>query len=261
MATVPQPASASGPSERRQAPRYHMALDAVCGPLASDGRHPADHPLERTVTVNLSEGGLCVYSAQRYPIGAQLYCAITLPGQAKPVEISGTVAWFQKSDDGEFGYKLGLEFGPLSAEVRQTFRTLFESPLPKAASSRAKKLLLVDDDPDLRHALKLRFESAGFEVVTAADGLEALRKGREEHPNIILLDLMLPTLTGFDVCRLLKFDPKFRHIPVILFTAKSREDDMRTGYAVGADAYVTKPFDGKGLIEKVEELLAGSRDA
>lgn len=259
MAAAPDPIPAR-PSERRRAPRYYMALDAACGPLGSDGRNPSDHPLERTVTVNLSEGGLCLYSAQRYPIGAQLYCAIALPGRTAPLEISGTVAWFQKADEGDHGYKLGVEFAHLPDEARELLRALMQGPPPVAAASRAKKLLLVDDDPDLRHALKLRFESAGFDVVTAADGLEALRKGREEHPHVILLDLMLPTLTGFDVCRLLKFDPKFQHIPVILFTARAREDDIRTGYAVGADAYVTKPFDGQGLIAKVEELLLSSRN-
>ena len=131
---------------------------------------------------------------------------------------------------------------------------LLEHP-PAAQALSGKKLLLVDDDHELQLALKLRFQSAGFQVTTADEGLEALRKGREERPNVIILDLMLPNLNGYEVCRLLKFDQKFRHIPIILFTARSRREDMEMGHAAGADAYVTKPFNGADLIAKVEELL------
>ena len=105
----------------------------------------------------------------------------------------------------------------------------------------------------------MRFESAGFEVITAGDGLEALRKGREEHPHAIILDLMLPHLNGYEVCRLLKFDQRFARIPIMLFTARSRQQDMELGSVVGADAFVTKPCSGAELIAKIEELLNGSR--
>ena len=212
-------------------------------------------PLERTVTINLSLGGLCLYSDALFPMGSQFYCAVTVPGCAKPVEAMGTLVWFQKADQDAHGYKLGIEFDAISPEHLAALQQLFEHP-PSAAPSRAKKLLLVDDDLELQLAIKLRLESAGFQVITASDGLEALRKGREEHPHLIILDLMLPHLNGYEVCRLLKFDQKFQRIPIMVFTARSRQQDMEMGRAVGADAYVTKPCNGKELIAKVEELLA-----
>ena len=231
-----------------------MALDVVFGPIDTDGARPAASKQERTVTVNISLGGLCVYSDRLVPIGSTVFCSVSLPGRVEPIETVGTLVWFQKVDREAHGYKLGVEFSQISAENQHGLQTLFERP-PEAAASRAKKLLLVDDDEDLRLALKLRFESEGFEVITAGDGLEALRKGRHDRPHLIVLDLMLPNLNGYEVCRLLKFDQKFAHIPILMMTARSRREDMEMGKTVGADAYITKPFDGKALLAKVEELL------
>jgi len=257
MATMPLPTSPKNGSERRRFPRSTMALDVAVAPLAHGQAHPApDAPREQTVSVNLSLGGLCVYSANRSPVGSLLACSITLPGRATPVDVIGTVAWFQKVDRESHSYKLGLEFAQVSPRDAAAIQSLCEHP-PAADVSSSKRLLLVDDDEELRQALQLRFESSGFQVITAADGLEALRKGRTEHPHLIILDLMLPNLNGYEVCRLLKFDQKFHHIPIILCTARSRQEDLVMGESVGADAYVTKPFDGKALIAKAEALIAG----
>ncbi len=258
MATPSSPTPPkNGASEQRKFPRCNVALDVAFGPCGDGGTRPPEAQLIRTVTVNLSLGGLCLYSSACYPIGTPLYCAIALPGLKGLIEARGVLAWFQKVNHGGHGYKLGMEFAELSAEHRAALERLLDRP-PAAEPSRSKTLLLVDDDQELQRALKLRFESVGFRVVTASDGLEAIRKGREEHPHLIILDLMLPRLNGYEVCRLLKFDQKFQRIPIILFTARSRVEDMELGRAVGADAYVTKPFNGTDLIAKVEELLGAS---
>ena len=256
MATLPLPTSPKNGAERRRFQRVNMALDIAFGSAGARKARPSDVQLERTVTVNLSLGGLCLYSDILYPIGAQLFCAISLPGRAKPLETVGTVAWFHKIDQDAHGYKLGLEFSDLTAHDRAALQALFDRPPSPEHAASKRRLLLVDDDEELRCAVGLRFESSGFQVIMAADGLEALRKGRDEHPDLIILDLMLPQLNGYEVCRLLKFDQKFHHIPIILCTARSRQEDKAMGEAVGADAYVTKPFDGQALIAKVQELLA-----
>ena len=252
MAAFPTPPTAG--AERRRFPRYKVALDISFGPFDNKKTPPSATPLERTITIDISLGGLCLYSETRYPIGAQLFCAVTLPDRPTPIEAVGTVVWFQKVDLEERGYKLGVELTQMAPEHAEALKALLEHP-PAGQASRAKKLLLVDDDRELQLALKLRFQSAGFQVITADEGLEALRKGREDRPHVIILDLMLPNLNGYEVCRLLKFDQKFRHIPIILFTARSRREDMEMGRAAGADAYVTKPFNGADLIAKVEALL------
>ena len=117
------------------------------------------------------------------------------------------------------------------------------------------RILIVDDEADLVETLKFRLETAGYEVNTALDGQEGLKKARSENPDLVILDLMLPKLDGYRVCRMLKFDEKYKGIPIILFSARVQESDIKMGEEQGADAYVTKPFDPKALLAKIDELL------
>lgn len=118
------------------------------------------------------------------------------------------------------------------------------------------KILLVDDEPALARIVGMRFEAAGYEVVTAGDGQQALEKTKRLKPDLIILDLMLPKLDGYNVCRLLKYDAQYSKIPVLILTARALSKDMRLATDCGADGYLTKPFDAKELLEKVKELLA-----
>ena len=118
-----------------------------------------------------------------------------------------------------------------------------------------KRILAVDDEEDLIEALTLRLQASDYEVIHAFDGREALHKAKGESPDLIILDIMLPFLDGFEICRLLKFDSKFSNIPIIMLTSKVSELDKQTGMGVGADAYLTKPYDAKCLLEKIGELL------
>lgn len=118
-----------------------------------------------------------------------------------------------------------------------------------------KKILVVDDEPDMTKAIGLRLEAAGYETVLAYDGQEAMDKVREAKPDLILLDLMLPKIDGYKVCRLLKFDVKWRHIPIIMLTARAQESDKVMGQEVGADAYLTKPFKSEDLMATIEKFL------
>lgn len=118
-----------------------------------------------------------------------------------------------------------------------------------------KRILVVDDEEDMLYAVKLQLEACGFEVMTARDGQEGLNVARRENPELIILDVMLPKLDGYKVCRMLKFDRKYNTIPIILFTARVQEGDQQLGYEVGADAYITKPFEPKKLLDKIKELL------
>ena len=118
-----------------------------------------------------------------------------------------------------------------------------------------KIILIIDDEVDLVEMLSLRLQASGYDVITANDGQEGLDKARNEKPDLIILDLMLPKIDGYKVCRMLKFDEKFKQIPIILFTARAQEADVRLGEEVGADAYVTKPFEPAILLTKIKELI------
>ena len=118
-----------------------------------------------------------------------------------------------------------------------------------------KKILIVDDEKDMLYAVKIQLEAQQFEVLTASDGQAALDKARSEKPDLIILDLMLPKIDGYKVCRMLKFDEKYKKIPIIMFTARVQDRDQKVGFEVGADAYITKPFESKVLLAKINELL------
>lgn len=118
-----------------------------------------------------------------------------------------------------------------------------------------KKILLVDDEPQLVDVVKMRLEANDYEVISAYDGQEALDKVKKDRPDLIILDLMLPKIDGYKVCRMLKFDQKYKEIPVIFFTARAQEEDMKLGKEVGSDAYIIKPFEPQALLAKMKELL------
>src|SRR4030042_1202321 len=118
-----------------------------------------------------------------------------------------------------------------------------------------RKILVLEDEAELTGAIQIRLDEAGYEVLTAYDGQEALEKARVENPDLIILDLMLPKLDGYKVCRMLKFDEKYKKIPVIMFTARAQDSDKKLGEEVGANVYLTKPFDPQMLLSKIAELL------
>ncbi|MGE5619950.1 MAG: response regulator transcription factor [Sphingomonadaceae bacterium] len=118
-----------------------------------------------------------------------------------------------------------------------------------------KKLLLIDDEPAIRTLVRLVMEGDGWHVLVASDGNQGLALAREQHPDVILLDVALPDLSGLEVCRQLKSDPDTASIPVAMLTAMAQETDRRAAMSLGADDYVTKPWRPAALIAKVTSLL------
>ena len=117
------------------------------------------------------------------------------------------------------------------------------------------KILVVDDEPDTVDLISFNLRQAGFEVAAAEDGATALRKARDLLPALVILDLMLPELSGLEVCKLLRRDPATASIPILMLTAKAAEVDRVLGLELGADDYVTKPFSPRELILRVKALL------
>ena len=121
------------------------------------------------------------------------------------------------------------------------------------------KILVVDDEVYILHILDFILGAENYDVVTATNGEQALQKVREEKPDLVILDIMMPRLDGYETCRMIKNDPATKNIPVILLTAKGREVDQKLGREVGANDYMTKPFSPSKLIERVQAILGVRR--
>jgi DNA-binding response OmpR family regulator len=119
------------------------------------------------------------------------------------------------------------------------------------------RVLVVDDDPVIVRLLEVNFRLEGFHVRTASNGEEALEKAADERPDVVVLDVMMPGLDGWEVCARLREDPKMADVPVVFLSARAQDDDRSHGYALGIMEYVTKPFDPADLIEIVRRHLAG----
>ena len=120
------------------------------------------------------------------------------------------------------------------------------------------KILVVDDEIYIVHILDFSLGMEGYEVLTALDGEQALEKARAEHPDLIVLDIMMPKLDGYETCKMLKAEAGTKDIAVILLSAKGRNVDQKIGFEVGADDYITKPFSPRKLVERINAILGQS---
>jgi two-component system phosphate regulon response regulator PhoB len=117
------------------------------------------------------------------------------------------------------------------------------------------KILVVDDEPEAVELLEFNLQRAGFDVIAAADGAQALKQARSALPSLIVLDLMLPEIEGLEVCKMLRRDPATAGIPIIMLTAKAAEMDRIVGLELGAEDYITKPFSPRELVLRVKKVL------
>jgi len=120
-----------------------------------------------------------------------------------------------------------------------------------------KRILVIEDDVNALRLLEYTLEQGGYQVLTATNGLEGLKKAQDEHPDLIILDIMLPGLDGYEICHRLRQKPENVTLPILMLSAKARQDDRNIGLRMGADDYLTKPADPSVIVTKVEALLAG----
>jgi len=121
-----------------------------------------------------------------------------------------------------------------------------------------KRILIAEDEPSIVLSLEFLLGDAGFEVITASNGMDALALAEQHKPDLLVLDIMLPVVDGFEVCRTLRANPELRGMRILMLTARGREHELARGLALGANAYVTKPFGTRELMKTVGELLAES---
>ena len=118
-----------------------------------------------------------------------------------------------------------------------------------------ERVLVVDDEEDLLELINYNLSKEGYRVMCVASGERAIKEAQTQLPDLIVLDLMLPRVDGLEVCRQLKSDPKTKHIPVIMLTAKTQEADVVSGLELGADDYITKPFSPRVLVARIKAVL------
>ncbi len=121
------------------------------------------------------------------------------------------------------------------------------------------RILIVDDEPDLRSVLRFGLEVEGFEVIEAADGEQGLAMAREQAPDLMVLDLMLPRMDGYKVCRALKFDERYRRTPILILSARSGDTDRKLAMDVGADEYITKPYNKRDHGARIRARIGPSQ--
>ena len=120
----------------------------------------------------------------------------------------------------------------------------------------AKKILIADDEPNIVTALEFLLARDGYEVLIARDGEQALKAIESARPDLVLLDIMMPVKSGYEICKRIRERPEWKHIKVVMLSAKGRDAEVNKGMAVGADLYVTKPFSTRELMEQIKGLLA-----
>lgn len=125
----------------------------------------------------------------------------------------------------------------------------------------SKRILAVDDEKHILRLVQINLEKAGYEVVTASNGREAIERVREQLPNLIVMDVMMPEMDGFEALKTLKSDPETKRIPVIMLTAKAQDADVFHGWQSGADLYLTKPFNPMELLTFVKRIFESQQVA
>ena len=118
-----------------------------------------------------------------------------------------------------------------------------------------KKILIVDDEKDIVETLSFMLKAKGFECISAYDGETGLSLAKTQQPDLVILDVMMPKINGYKICRLLKFDNKYKDIPIIMVTARSQAEDKLIGEETGADEYITKPFEFSEILDKINKYL------
>jgi two-component system, OmpR family, alkaline phosphatase synthesis response regulator PhoP len=155
--------------------------------------------------------------------------------------------------------ELALGFGPGAGPSAAHGSTGTSKPV--IAMSRPPSVLIVDDEPNIVLSLQFLMKKTGYEVRTAKDGEEALAEISRAVPDLVLLDVMMPKIDGFSICRQIRANPEWKEMRIIMLTARGRDVEREKGLALGADDYITKPFSTKDAIARVEAVLGRARKA
>lgn len=232
--------------EKRAYSRFSVQLSALYKTLGPSKDH------FHVTVMDVGAEGMCLLSENLFDIGQEIEIVVHLDAEEK-VSFRTQVAWLSRADKKQ--YKVGIRIvdGTTNDEVK-FIRFYCEKMM--SLSQELKKILLIDDEKDMVELLQIELERENYNVVHAYDGEDGFAKYLSERPDLIILDLAMPKMTGRQVCRKIRREEEDNKTPIVMLTAKSEETDRIIGKVVGAQKYITKPFEMQELLGAVQGLLS-----
>lgn len=208
------------------------------------------------VIMDIGPEGLGFLIDEALEIGRHAYLTIGL-GEGGEINLVGEVRWSQRVE-GAKRFRIGARiFDVDQNDLEKFIRYYCERLLPAART--AKKILVIEDEMAMANLLRIELNQSGYDVVCAHDGEDGFSKYLTERPDLIILDIMLPKLNGYEVCRKIRREKEDSRTPIIMLTAKKGDVDRIVGGVIGAQRYLTKPFEAEHLLNEIKELLSFSK--
>ena len=234
-------------NEKRAYPRFTMEL---CARYKAPGS--SLHALTM-VAINIGAGGICFIAKNPFQTGTTVELELELK-EKEMVVFQGQVIWAEKISPTQF--KMGIKIVDADEEQMERFvkfycYKVFDLPPLK------KKILVIEDEKALGELLRMELELADYQVVCAADGEEGYAKYLTEHPDLVILDLLIPKLNGFEVCRRIRREQKDEETIILMLSALKDDVDRIRGRVIGAHNFLTKPFEVEELLQEIKTLLSG----
>ena len=234
---------------KRNYPRYTIELS---GRYTTSG---PSTPMHGTmVVINIAAGGLCFVSENNFPPDTKIDLEIDL-GDNEKVLLKTRVMWSEKIPEAPM-FRMGVKTLNSTHQIdEEKFIKFYCHKLWNIAQTK-RKILIVEDETDMMTLLKVELESGNYDVICAIDGEEGYQQYLSEQPDMIILDIGLPKLNGYELCRKIRREKKDERIPILMLTAKAEDVDRIRGRVIGAQKYMTKPFEVEELLRQVKDMLA-----
>lgn len=232
--------------DKRAYPRFNVELPALYRVLGSSKEE------FRVTVLDVGAEGMCLLSEDLLDVGQEIDLVVHLDEEEK-ISFRTQVAWLARADQKQYRVGVRIVDGSKNDEIK-FIRFYCEKMMSQ--SKKLKKVLLIDDERDMVQLLQIELEKEDYNVIYAYDGEEGFAKYLSERPDLIILDLAMPKMNGRQLCRKIRREEEDNTTPIVMLTAKSEESDRIIGKVVGAEKYITKPFEMQELLGAVQGLLA-----
>lgn len=231
-------------TERRRTPRLDLQLPSHYRPVSEH------RSVYQATVVNVGGNGLCFVSSTRFKPDAEIELQINLRTH-QVVTIKTKVIWIRPL--GKMTYKVGVKIINATREDEEEFIRFYCHQVLILPRSR-NRILIIDDEKDMVELLKIELEQQDYEVVCAYDGQDGYEKFLKEKPDLVILDMMLPKLNGFALCRKIRWESNDVQTPILMLSAHAQDEDRIIGRVIGAEKYMAKPFNTDELLSEIKKL-------